>query len=271
MTRSWTRRTTLGLLAGGASTLFVPAIRAADGFDHGLFDAVLRRVVDDRGFVRYGSLSGDADLRRYIDLLGAVLPEEAARWPREAQLAFWSNAYNALTLHLIVESGFPASIRDITPDPWEQVRWTVAGRKVSLNFIEHTKLRRTLAEPRVHFVLVCAARSCPVLPNRALTAEGLETSLNQAMKAFLTDRQRNRIDPGASRVVLNPILQWYGGDFVSWPAVPAGPAFPGRTAAEAAVLRLLFSFATEAERTFLGAGRFALQWADYDWRLNRAE
>ncbi|MEO8269711.1 MAG: DUF547 domain-containing protein [Aureliella sp.] len=41
---------------------------------------------------------------------------------------------------------------------------------VSLNGIENDVLR-PMGDPRIHFALVCAARGCPRLQNRAYTAD----------------------------------------------------------------------------------------------------
>lgn len=273
--RLTTRRQALALFGSAVpASLLVGGTfaRAAEtpSFDraHTLWDAVLRRCVDTQGRVDYARVATDRDFSAYLVQLAAVPREELGTWPRAAQVAFWINAYNAFTFQLIVEEQVKTSIRDLVPDPWERARWKVAGEIVSLNFIEHSRLRSVLKEPRVHFALVCAARSCPVLLNRAFVEEGLDATLDRAMRTFLADRGRNRIDVGGARIVLNPILQWFGKDFVGWVGVPEVPELSGRPPAEVAVLRLLYAAANDAERVMISANRFALQWADYDWRLN---
>ena len=248
--------------AGGPTT--------ASAFDHkhGELDGLLRRHVDAKGLVDYSGVAGDPALGKFIAAVGAVSPEEVGAWSRAQQIAFYINAYNALTLKTIVVAGTVESIRDIKPDAWENARWTVAGRAVSLNWIEHTKLRETLKEPRVHFVLVCAAIGCPRLPNRAIVAEGLDDQLDALTKAFFADPAKNRVDVAGGKVHLSRILDWYGDDFVGWKGTPAEPALPERPAKEAAAVRLLSRSVGEAERAFLAKGVFTVVFNEYDWALN---
>jgi hypothetical protein len=263
-----------GLVAGGLASPFSRA-QAADSlepatWDHGYagWDALLRRVVDGAGLVDYRAVSEDAGLQTFLDAVAALPPEILGRWSRAQQIAFWVNVYNALTFQLVVQAGVPGSLRALEPDPWEDARWRVAGRTVSLNFVEHQKLRRTLREPRVHFVLVCAAKGCPRLPAYAIQAAQLDAQLDRAMVSFLQDPARVRVDPQAARVALSSILRWYGDDFVGWVGTPSEPAFPGRPDGEAAVLRLVSRHGGEAARAFLSGGRFQLTWIEYDWSLN---
>ena len=249
--------------AGGAA--------ASPTFDHKYagWDGVLRRHVDGGGLVDYTAVGSDAALDTFIAALGAVSPDDVGAWGRTQQIAFYINAYNALTLKTIVAAGAIKSIRDIKPDPWENSRWTVAGRVVSLNWIEHTKLRGHLAEPRVHFVLVCAAIGCPRLPNRAIVAEGVDEQLDALTKAFCADPAKNRVDIAGGKVHLSRILDWYGDDFVGWKGTPKEPALTEHSPKEAAAVRLLSRSVGDAERAFLARGVFTVVFNEYDWALNR--
>lgn len=251
--------------------LLLPAAASAGGFDHGYagWDSVLRQNVDSRGQVDYGALKASEGLAAFVASLAQVAPEDISGWSRDRQVAFWINAYNALTFQTILEAGTPASIRDIQPDPWENSRWSVAGRTVSLNWIEHAKLRGQLQEPRVHFVLVCAARGCPTLPARAVQPEKLGAQLESFTRAFLTDPNKNRVDVGAKKVYLSRILEWYGSDFQGAKGTPelAGVADLGER--EAAVIRYLARHVGDAERAMLDAGGFTIVYNEYDWGLNK--
>lgn len=259
-----------------ASLLALPAaasepVASADGFDHGwsTWDQVLRKHVNGKGQVDYAALKGDARLAEVVQAIAEVPAEVVGAWPRDKQVAFYINAYNALTFQTILEAGIPGSIRDIKPDPWEDSRWTVAGRTVSLNWIEHTRLRGQLDEPRVHFVLVCAAVGCPRLPNRAVLSSSLNSQLDAATKAFFTDPAKNRVDAAGGKVYLSKILEWYGDDFVGWSGTPAEPALDGRAAKEAAAVRLMGRYQSEEDRAFLAKNDFTVVWNDYDWALNK--
>ena len=248
----------------------LPASAAqAESFDHSYasYDAMLRAHVDDGGLVDYQALGKDRRLARFVSAVAEIDAEQLAGWGRDQQVAFLINAYNAVTLQTIVDVPGVSSIRDIKPDPWEAARWQVGGRKVSLNFIEHTRLRGQFREERVHFVLVCAARGCPVLPRRALRAEKLSEQLDSYARAFVRDPQRNRIDRGGGKLHLSRLFQWYADDFKGGgDELPAALlALPG---AQGGVLRYIYPLLDAADQRFIADGKFEVVYADYDWSLN---
>lgn len=250
------------------------AVAARSGFDHtyATWDALLRKHVDGEGMVDYKGVAADQGLARFVEDIGAIPPEEVGSWGHDQQVAFYINAYNALTFQTIVDALPLASIMDIknrkedAHDPWEAARWRVAGRDVSLNWIEHTRLRAGLDEPRVHFVLVCAAKGCPTLPGRAVLPARLDEQLDGFAKAFFTDPSKNRADAAGGKIYLSRILEWYGDDFV--PGSPAEPPLAGRAAKEAASLRLLARYLPAADAAFIANNEFTVVFNEYDWALN---
>lgn len=240
-------------------------------FDHGYadWDATLRKHVDAAGRVNYAAVAKDPAFDRFVTSVAGVSAEDVNGWTRDRQVAFWINAYNALTFQTILDAKIPASIRDIKPDPWENARWSVGGRTLSLNWIEHTKLRGQLKEPRVHFVLVCAAVGCPTLPNRAVQPEGLDAQLERFTRTFFQDATKNRLDRASKTVHLSRILDWYGQDFVGAEATPDVPGSEALGSKEGAVLRYFARYASEGERAILAGGGFTVAFNEYDWSLNR--
>ena len=120
--------------------------------------------------------------RSVLDRVVAGLNADAARgepsWRRDQRMAFWINAYNALTLQAIVNHypirgggwfsrGPSPSIRQI-PGVWTTLKWPVAGKTVTLDDIEHKILRPQFAEPRIHFAINCASVGCPPLAARPI-------------------------------------------------------------------------------------------------------
>jgi len=128
---------------------------------------------------------------------------------KEAKLAYWINAYNALTIDLILKNYPVKSIKDIK-NPWDQKLWQFGDTWQDLNTIEH-KILRPMKEPRIHFAIVCASISCPKLQNKAFTASTLETQLTQATKEFLNDPTKNELTKDA--VQLSRIFKWFKKDF----------------------------------------------------------
>jgi len=241
----------------------------ADVFDHSYssYDAMLRTHVDEKGLVDYVALAKDSRLSRFISSVAGVSAEDLAEWSRDRQIAFLINTYNALTLQTVLDAPGVTSIREIKPDPWETARWQVGGRTVSLNFLEHTRLRGQFREERVHFVLVCAARGCPRLPRRAVRPESLAEQLDSYTRSFVRDAQRNRIDQVGRKLYLSRIFQWYADDFSGASQdVPAGlVALPGK---QGAVVRYIYPLLTEGDQRFLEDGKFEIVYSEYDWSLN---
>ena len=258
------------VLAGGPGPADQDGRLAEAGFDHSykLWDGVLRKHVDRTGMVDYAGLGSSEDLKTFVAEVAAVTPEELGSWSRSQKIAFYSNAYNALTFQTILDAWPVASIRDIKPDPWENARWTVAGRAMSLNQIEHSKLRGDLKEARVHFVLVCAAKSCPMLPARALVPENISGQLERYARAFFTDTSRNRVDVSGGKVYLSKILDWYGGDFIGMEAPELG-GVASSSDKEAAAIRYMAKYLDEATVDFLDTGTYTVVFNDYDWSLNK--
>lgn len=201
---------------------------AAQSFDqsHAAFSNVLSdyvAVYDDglKSAVNYPELAQNRKpLDSYLASLSAVEPGQYESWTQDQRLAFLINAYNGFTLQLIIdnidkfESGDADSIRDLGglfSSPWEKSFFTLLGKKRTLDWVEHEKIRVDFDEPRIHAALVCAAVSCPKLRAEAFTGESLETQLEDQMVTFLNDRDKNGIDDKG--IYLSKIFDWYREDF----------------------------------------------------------
>ena len=178
----------------------------------------LRRVVSDGGWVDYDALAQDhAALDRYIRSLADA---DLDAMSKDQRLATLINAYNAFTLKLIVDGydgGELESIMDIPEgERFEARRWRLGGRTVSLNEIENELIRPNFDEPRIHWVLVCAAYSCPPLRTQPYTADQLEEQLAQQERRVLSDERFYEYDADANALRLTSIMSpdWYGEDFV---------------------------------------------------------
>lgn len=186
---------------------------------HGAWTRVLRENVKD-GVVDYAALhANNTGLRGYLAALETVCADDYATWSRNQKLAFWINAYNAYTIRLILDNYPISSIRSIGFLPGAAFRQEfipmqeLRGGVISLQAVENDILRGELAEPRIHFAIVCASRSCPVLASVAYTGAELDRQLEASAKGFLADPFRNRWDPEANTLHLSSIFHWFRGDF----------------------------------------------------------
>ncbi|MFD2543369.1 DUF547 domain-containing protein [Lacinutrix gracilariae] len=179
-----------------------------EAFNHDAWNTLLQKNVSENGNVNYIAFKNNpTELQDYITALGNNMPTDT--WTKKDKLAYWINAYNALTIDLIIKNYPVKSIKDIK-NPWDQKLWKLGEKWYNLNEIEHEILRK-MNEPRIHFAIVCASFSCPKLQNQAFTASNLEEQLNSATKAFLADSNRNEI--ASDSIKISKIFQWFSKDF----------------------------------------------------------
>lgn len=209
---------------------------------HELWNGLLRQYVSVSGRVQYKLLKAEQKtLDTYLDQLSNNPPQP--KWSKSETMAYWINAYNALTVRMILAHYPVKSIRDLHGgNPWDVDCFETGGQRYSLNKIENNILREKIGDARVHFALNCAARSCPPLYNRAFTANQLDTQLTDRTKRFLRDPNANVI--GRDRVLLNRVFEWYAADFEDLPAFLT--TFSGITVLQ----------------------RAQVEYLDYDWSLN---
>ncbi len=178
---------------------------------HELWDELLTKHVSKDGNVNYKSLKKEyKKLLDYIRLLDLIYShDDFESVSIEEKLAFWINAYNAMTVDLILRHYPIKSIKDIK-NPWKQRYWQLGKKWFNLDEIEHQILRK-MDEPRIHFAIVCASYSCPKLQNKAFTAHNIEQQLTSATKEFLSDSERNTISKNS--LELSKVFQWFAKDF----------------------------------------------------------
>eukprot|EP00882_Tetradesmus_deserticola_P006685 GHRQ01007038.1.p1 GENE.GHRQ01007038.1~~GHRQ01007038.1.p1 ORF type:complete len:211 (+),score=102.29 GHRQ01007038.1:108-740(+) len=115
-------------------------------------------------------------------------------------------------------------------------------------------------DPRIHFALVCGAKSCP--PIKLYSAATLEEGLAAAAETFCASDVE--VDVSAKKVRLSKIFSWY---------------FPDFGADKAARLRFLLPHLPEGTRDRLGqllaadpaAKSISVKHKPYDWTINAAE
>ena len=229
-----------------------------DRIDHSTWDALLRKYVDTAGNVDYTTWKRSAaDVRtldQYLNTLSAADPRQ--RSTKNAALAFWINAYNALTIQGILREYPTTSIRNHTArlygyNIWKDLLLVVGDGQYSLEQIEHEVLRK-MGEPRIHFAIVCASHSCPRLLNEAYTADKLQQQLAANTQNFFANPENFRYQNGTFFV--SSILKWFAEDFGNNSAAQLrtiAPHLPDRASQQAALR---------------GAGRIV--YLDYDWSLN---
>jgi Protein of unknown function, DUF547 len=230
-----------------------------DVVNHEDFDALLDKYVDQNGYVKYRSLksnrSDKLSLRNYLAHLSKANPR--LKSSKNAKLAFWINAYNAVTLEGILQVYPTSSIRNHTAkvfgyNIWKQLPLIVGNKQYNLEQIEHEILRK-MNEPRIHFAIVCASIGCPRLLNEAYTAENVDQQLTKNAKDFFSRRSNFRIDSRTKTVHTSSILEWFGTDF-------------GQN--DSAVLKAIYPYLTSDAKAALKNPGYRLSYLNYNWDLN---
>ncbi|MEO0042143.1 MAG: hypothetical protein RL329_1591 [Bacteroidota bacterium] len=187
----------------------LPALNTTPVPIHDTWDKLLQKHAK-QGKMNYKNLQNDKIiLENYIQSLANNVP--AANATKSEKMAFWLNAYNALTVKLILDNYPLKSIKDLDKgNPWEVSRYLLGGKKYSLNEIEN-QILRPMGDARIHFGLNCAAKSCPPIHQRAFTAAHVETQLDQLTRAFINKTQQNQLT--GNTIKISNIFNWYAADF----------------------------------------------------------
>jgi hypothetical protein len=224
-TSNITRR---ALLAGAAGTIFTAGFARAAETD--VYDGQLARYVvaasDGINRVDYGAWqAAPADRQALVAFIEAEARRDAAAMAPAERFAYWTNLYNALTLAVVLDAYPVRSIRDIKSKgrlldpkslfgPWRTRSVTVAGRRMSLDDIEHDALRAEFRDPRVHYAVNCASLGCPNLFARPWQAATLDADLDAAARAYV-NHPRGVSVVGAGQLKVSSLYKWYDEDFGS--------------------------------------------------------
>jgi len=224
---------------------------AGNTADHDLYVELLGKYVQ-AGAVNYKGLkSEEATLDAYLAVLETIDPESLSR---DDQFAFYANAYNAWTIKLIL-SGYPGvkSIKDLgslLKNPWKKKIARIDGKIVTLDHIEHDILRPRFKDPRVHFAINCAAKSCPPLSDEPFSGDTLDRQLDQLTRAFINDPNNNYLK--GNELYVSSIFKWFKTDFKD------------------GIVNFFFKYVEGDLKTNLKTieNKVKVKYLDYDWSLN---
>ena len=241
---------------------------------HRPFDQLLDLQVRD-GLVYYRALRSD---RGRLDRYVAALDVPAATyesWPRDEQIAFWLNAYNAFVLQTVIDhypirgkaAAYPASSVRQIPGAFERTPRRAAGRTLTLDDIEK-KILPPFKEPRVFLALGRGAVGSGRLRSEAYSGARLGAQLDAVQKEFVSERAMLNVDRTADQITVTPILSWHEAEFVAaYDKGPSGP-FAQRSAIERALVAFITPHLLPLEREFVQRNTFRVTYHPFDWRLN---
>ena len=163
--------------------------------------------------VDYDAWAADA---RHVKVRDEILKTNPATLSsKNEKLTFWINAYNVLTIDLITKEGERKSIKNLGTtfnSPWKKYTWRINGKDYTVDGIEH-EIIRPLGEPRIHFAINCAAKSCPDLRAEAYRADRLETQLSEHTTLTLENQTKGFAAAGENTIRVSKVMDWFKKDF----------------------------------------------------------
>ncbi len=225
------------------------------------------------GTVNYVGLAQSeaySEFRALTRTLPACSPDELGG--REQRLAFWINLYNALILDAVIRFEITGSLLE-DRGFFRRAAYNVCGLRFSADDIEHGLLRGNQPhpvlrlpafgpsdprlgvtidppDPRLHFALVCGARSCP--PIAFYDGDQIDQQLDQAAASFMNSGGVH-FAAEENTLWVSKLLDWYKQDF------------GGRHG----VLQTIRKYIKDPEaQSALEHGDFRVRFMTYDWSLN---
>jgi len=239
------------------------------------YERLMARYLDGEGQADYqkwkDSPEDVAALEVFVSALSGSSPQSDPRFFESDgdALAYWLNLYNALVLREVLRRWPIRSVRDVRAsfldlrknDFFDELEFRVGGRMMSLDQIEHEVIRKQFLDARIHFALVCGARSCPRLQPIAFSSEGLEKRLETATTEFIASPDHVTIDHELRGVRLSKLFDWYRADF---------ERHAKRRGREADVLEFVRLHAEPGLARDLERARgYRLRFHEYDWAVNK--
>lgn len=135
---------------------------------------------------------------------------EFEAWEPNQKKAFLVNGHNAFCLKLVLDHYPVSSILDTAPkmhSPFAKPFFQLFGKKFTLDQIEAELAKAPEPDPRVHLALTRASLGGPNLPPGAYLPETLDEQLDESVKVFLTDPDKNQIQEG--KLYLSKIFDWH--------------------------------------------------------------
>lgn len=239
-------------------TASLPAQAAAP--DYSAWNALLSRYYAPAQGMDYKGLKAQ-DKPALDQLRKQMAAVDPAALSRNDQLAYWINLYNINVVGVVVDNYPVASIRDLSTDPivklnvFKKDSVAVKGGRMSLNDVENTKIREGFKDPRIHFAINCAARSCPPIRPEAYVGDRLDAQLDEQVAKFLATGLKMAKKGDTLVVHTTKILDWFGEDFDKWGGGKVAFLRKHLTAERAKVLEV-------------AGKKVEFDYDDYSWKLN---
>jgi len=168
-------------------------------------DQFFSKYVED-GMVDYKALRENSqDINNLVNQI-AELDLSNKRVTPEFLKAFYINSYNILVIKQVVDL-YPIAGPLEVSSFFNGIKHTVMGKSMTLDQLEKEVLYNQFPDPRLHFILVCAAKGCPPLASYSYKPEQLKKQIDMRTKQVLNLDWFIQVNN--KEVKVSQIFDWY--------------------------------------------------------------
>ena len=226
--------------------------------DYSVWAGILQRDYDPASGMNYSALKSK-DLPALQKLRADLGRVDVKSLSKDQQLAYWINLYNVNSSAIVAEKYPVKSIRDLSTDAIKRLNVfdkevvPFGSGMISLNTIENAQLREGFHDPRIHFAINCAAKSCPPIRKEPYAGAKVQSQLDDQVKTFLNGPTGMKFS--GSTVHVTKVMDFFKQDFETWGGGSAS---------------FLKKHSSDANRKKLedAGGNLKIAYDDYDWALN---
>jgi hypothetical protein len=232
--------------------------------DYKLWGDLLSKYYDPAKGMDYKGLKAN-DKKTLDELRNQMAQVDVGALPRTDQLAYWINLYNISVVNVVVEHYPVASIRDISTDfiahlnVFKKPAAKTRTGTLTLDEVENDKIRDPFKDPRIHFAINCAAKSCPPIRSEPYVGSQLSLQLDDQVRTFLNGPNGVHLEKSGGELVIHTtkIMDWFKDDFEKWSA--------GR-----AKFIAKYIAPEKSQQIRAAVNQISFKFDDYDWKLNDA-
>ena len=162
------------------------------------------------GNVNYKSINSNPSMLN--ELVGFAAAKQKFSSSAEEK-AFYLNSYNIMVIKGIINN-YPTKGPMEIAGFFDKKTFTVNGSSVTLNGIENDIIRKKYNDARIHFALVCGAKSCPPIQSYAFRPEKLDAQLEKLTKESIQNNSFTKVNNKKGTASISMIFNWYKDDFI---------------------------------------------------------
>ncbi len=162
------------------------------------------------GMVNYKAIAAN---KTALDELVAAAGKKYKFASVTEEKAFYLNAYNVLVIKGLINV-YPVKGPLAVDGFFDKKTFLVNGASLTLNQVENDIVRKKYNDARIHFALVCGAKSCPPLASFAYKPALLDTQLDNLARQSIQNSSFTKIDYKKKTAAVSMIFNWYKDDFI---------------------------------------------------------